>query len=108
MSLNMTDVLKKELQFLHYFVKLNDSEKRSIVKNLTKSQTKAISQILLNAIKGSFKIDKSKLKDLKRYKISLYKVADKKTSLQQKRNLISRRIHQITVVLKEGLKWIIK
>ena len=104
----MTDILKRESQFLHYFIKLTDSEKRSIAKHLTKSQTIAISQILLNAIKGSFKIDKSKLSELKRYKTSLYIIADKKTSLQQKRNLISRRIHQITVVLKEGLKWIPK
>lgn len=104
----MTHVLKKEAQFLNYFIKLGDSEKRVIAKHLTKSQIAAISQILLNGIKGSFKIDKSNLPELKRYRVSLYTIADKKTSLQQKRNLISRRIRQVAVVLKEGLKWIPK
>ena len=104
----MINRLKKEAQFLHYFIKLTDSEKRTIAKHLTNSQVTAISQILFNAIKGSFKIHKSNLLELKRYRTSLYNIADKKTPLQQKRNLILRRIRQITVILKEGLKWIPK
>ena len=104
----MNSVLKKESPFLRYFVKLSESEKRAISKHLTKSQTTAISQILFNAIKGSFKIDKSKLLELKRCRTTLYIIADKKTPLQQKRKLISRRIRQITLVLIEGLKWIPK
>lgn len=102
----MTDVLKKEAPFLQYFVKLNDKERRDIAKHMTKSQTIAISQIVYNAIKGSFKIDKSKLSELKKYRTALYNIAEKKTSFQQKRNIISRRIQQVTAILKEGLKWI--
>ena len=102
----MTDVLKKEALFLHYFVKLSNIEKRAIAKYMTKSQTTAISKIVYNAIKGSFSIDKSKLSELKRYRTALYNIADKKTSLKQKRNIISRRIGQVTAILKEGLKWI--
>lgn len=104
----MTQILKKEAPFLHYFIKLGDADKRNIAKHLTKSQITAISQVLLNGIKGSFKIDKISLPELKRYKVSLYAIADKKTALKRKQNLISRRIHQVTVVLKEGLKWIPK
>lgn len=102
----MTDVLKKEAPFLQYFVKLSDSEKKSISKHLTKSQTSAISQILFNAIKGTFQLNKSQISELKRYRTSLYTIADKKTSLQLKRNLVSRRIRQVTLILKAGLKWI--
>lgn len=104
----MTDLLKKEAPFLRYFVQLTDAEKKSVAKHLTKSQLTAISQILYNAIKGRFKIVKSALPELKRNRTSLYKIAEKKTSLGQKKSLISRRIRQVTLVLNEGLKWIPK
>lgn len=104
----MTDILKKEAQFLFYFIKLTDNEKKAIAKHLTKSQVLAISQIILNGIKGSFKIANSDLPELKRFRTSLYNISEKKTSIQQKRNLIARRIRQVTVILKEGLKWIPK
>jgi len=101
----MTDLLKKEAPFLRYFVQLSDNEKKSIAKHFTKSQLAAISQILFNAIKGTFKIDKSILPELKRYRTSLYNIAEKKTTLEKKKRLISRRIRQVTTILKEGLKW---
>lgn len=105
----MMDILKKEAQFLHYFIKLADSEKVTIAKHLTNSQITAISQILFNAIKGSFKIAKSNLLEWKRYRTSPYNNADKKTPFQQKRNLIARkRIRKVIAVFKEGLKWIPK
>lgn len=102
----MTDGLKKETLFLHYFVKLSDKEKKSAAKQLTKSQTTAISQVIYNAIKGTFKIDKAKLSEIKRHRTALYNIADKKTPFVQKRNIISRWIHPVVVILKEGLKWI--
>lgn len=100
------DILKKEVDFLRYFIKLNESEKKDIAKHLTRSQTTAISQILLNGIKGSFKITKSKINVLRKHKSALYKIAEKHMSLQKKRILISKRIEQVSTILKEGIKWI--
>ena len=102
----MMDLLKRQVDFIRYLVKLNESERKEIAKHLTTSQAKAISQIVFNCIKGSFKIKKSKLEDLKKHKLSLYKIADKKISLKEKRTLISKRIQQITIILKEAVKWI--
>lgn len=104
----MTDTLKKESAFLRYFISLKDSEKRQIAKHFTKTQTLAISQIVLNAIKGTFKIQKNDLPDLKRFRLDLYEIADKKTALQRKRSLVGKRIKQVTLILNEGLKWIPK
>ena len=100
----MDGELKKETLFLRYFIKLSNSEKKEIVKNLTKSQINAISAIIYNAIKNTFKIKTSDLDELKKYRSSLYAIVNKKTALKRKRSLISRRIKQVEIILNEGLK----
>ena len=97
---------KRQILFLHYLVKLNDKERKSVIRNLTKEQVIAISWMILNAIKKTFEIKSSDLDDLKKYRSSLYLIANKSTSLKRKQNLIARRLKQVTIILNAGLKWI--
>jgi hypothetical protein len=88
----MTELFQKEAVFYRYFITLSDSEKRQIAKNFTKTQTLGISQIILNAIQGTFKIRKDDLPELKRFRLDLYEIADRKSALQRKRVLIAKRV----------------
>jgi len=102
----MNEVIKKEALFLHYFAKASDKDKRIITRSLTKSQIQAISGIIYNAIKNRFEIKTSDLDELRKYRSSLYLVANKTTPLKRKASLIARRLKQVSVILTSALKWI--
>ena len=102
----MDNIIKQQSLFLHYLVKLSNGDKKAVIKNLTKAQCSAISSVIYNAIKKTFEIKSTDLNELKKYRSSLYLIADKKTSLKRKQALIARRLKQVTIILKAALKWI--
>lgn len=102
----MKDILKKEALFLHYIVTLKEKDIKSILKTSNRSQINAISGIVFNVIRKTLELKPSVVKELKPYKKSLYLIADKKTSLNRKRNLIARRVKQILLILNSAIKWI--
>ena len=102
----MNTAVKKEKLFLHYLVTLNDSERKLMLKSLTKSQVYVICGIVFNVLHKSFTLKKGEINVLRRFKKSLYNIVDKKLSFQRKKQLIVRRSKEIGFILKIVLRMI--
>ena len=102
----MKELLSKEGLFLHYLVSLKDSDKKNVLKHLTKSQISVISGVIFNAIKQVFDIKRKDVQLLKRFNVSWNKLVNKSTKLSIKQAIISKRYREVCIILRASLKWI--
>lgn len=102
----MKNLLKKEGLFLHYLIKLSDSDKKRVLKNLTPSQVTALSGIIFNGVRKSFPLSKSDLKVLKKYNSSWRIIVRKNSGYKRKKSELVKRVREVSIILRAALKWI--
>ena len=98
--------MRKEALFLHYVMRLSESERKYILRHLTKPQCRAVAGIIFNGLKKTFPIKLSDVKKIKKYKTTLYLIVNKNTNFEEKTKLLAQRAVQVAVILKAALKWI--
>ena len=84
----MSAVVKRALPLLKVLVDATPKLKKAIIKHAPTDLVTAISEIVLNLIKGVIKLTASQKKRLSRYKKELLALAKKKVSLGKKRKIL--------------------
>jgi hypothetical protein len=81
--------LKQHRYFLNLLAKSSPSQKRALLRSADKSQISSLCEICLNVLAGNIPI---KVKKFSKYKKTIRKIADKKTSLNTKKRLLVNQI----------------
>ena len=84
----MSAVVKRALPLLKVLVDATPKLKKAIIKHAPPDLVTAISEIVLNLIKGVIKLTAHQKKRLSRYKKELHGLAKKKVSLGKKRKIL--------------------
>ena len=84
----MSAVVKRALPLLKVLVDATPKLKKAIIKHAPTDLVKAISEIVLNLIKGVIKLTAHQKKRLSRYKKELLALAKKKVPLGKKRKIL--------------------
>ena len=84
----MSAVVKRALPLLKALVDATPKLKKAIIKHAPTDLVTAISEIVLNLIKGVIKLTAHQKKRLSRYKKELLALAKKKVSLGKKRKIL--------------------
>ena len=84
----MSAVVKRALPLLKVLVDATSKLKKAIIKHAPTDLVTAISEIVLNLIKGVIKLTAHQKKRLSRYKKELLALAKKKVSLGKKRKIL--------------------
>ena len=84
----MSAVVKRALPLLKVLVDATPKLKKAIIKHAPTDLVTAISEIVLNLIKGVIKLTAHQKKRLSRYKKELLALAKKKVSLGEKRKIL--------------------
>ena len=84
----MSAVVKRALPLLKVLVDATPKLKKAIIKHAPTDLVTAISEIVLNLIKGVIKLTPHQKKRLSRYKKELLALAKKKVSLGKKRKIL--------------------
>ena len=84
----MSAVVKRALPLLKVFVDATPKLKKAIIKHAPTDLVTAISEIVLNLIKGVIKLTSAQKKRLSRYKKELFALAKKKVPLGKKRKIL--------------------
>ena len=84
----MSAVVKRALPLLQVLVGATPKLKKAIIKHAPADLVTAISEIVLNLIKGVIKLTADQKKRLSRYKKELLALAKKKVSLGKKRKIL--------------------
>ena len=84
----MSAVVKRALPLLQVLVDATPKLKKAIIKHAPPDLVTAISEIVLNLIKGVIKFTAHQKKRLSRYKKELLALAKKKVSLGKKRKIL--------------------
>ena len=87
-SYKMSAVVKRALPLLKVLVDASPKLKKAIIKHAPTELVTAISEIVLNMIKGVIKLTARQKKRLSRYKKELLALAKKKVSLGKKRKIL--------------------
>ena len=88
LSCKMSAVVKRALSLLKVLVDATPKLKKAIIKHAPTDLVTAISEIVLNLIKGVIKLTAHQKKRLSRYKKELLALAKKKVSLGKKRKIL--------------------
>ena len=83
--------IKHHMGGLEYLKDLSPSEQKRFINGASSELLKAISELCLNLLKGSIKIDESDLKKLKRYKKQIILLSEKKHSTLKRRKFCSQK-----------------
>ena len=84
----MSAVVKRALPLLKVLVDATPKLKKAIIKHAPTDLVTAISEIVLNLIKGVIKLTAHQKKRLSRYKKELFALAKKKVPLGKKRKIL--------------------
>ena len=109
-SSNMSNCLKRNLLFLHFLNESGDKkQKNALLKNITRDQIRAFSEICNHLICGHCKMDKKDRIILRKKLNTLKKIASRKVSFRTKKSMINQRGGNvfkslIPVILKTILK----
>ena len=87
-QLQMSAVVKRALPLLQVLVDATPKLKKAIIKHAPTDLVTAISEIVLNLIKGVIKLTAHQKKRLSRYKKELLALAKKKVPLGKKRKIL--------------------
>ena len=87
-SYKMSSVVRRALPLLKVLVDATPKLKKAIIKHGPRELVIAISEIVLNLIKGVIKLTAQQKKRLSRYKKELLALARKKVSLGKKRKIL--------------------
>ena len=87
-SYKMSAIVRRALPLLKVLVDARPKLKKAIIKHAPTELVTAISEIVLNLIKGVIKLTAHQKKHLSRYKKELLALAKKKVSLGKKRKIL--------------------
>lgn len=82
------EIIKK---LTHSLANSTPHKRRTILKRVSNSELKSLCGLCLNVTRGKFPVDKNALKRLKRHRKTLETLADRRVSLQKKRDVINQK-----------------
>ena len=88
----MSTIVRRALPLLKVLVDASPKLKKAIIKHAPTDLVTAISEIVLNLIKGVIKLTAHQKKRLSRYKKELLALAKKKVSLGKKRKILVQKL----------------
>ena len=91
LSYKMSAIVRRALPLLKVLVDASPKLKKVIIKHAPTELVTAISEIVLNLIKGVIKLTAHQKKRLSRYKKELLALAKKKVSLGKKRKILAQK-----------------
>ena len=97
--------MSQNCQFTILFT-LDQKSVKLVIKKLTRSQVRVISGIIFNAVQNRLKLKRTDINRFKKFNSSWKQIVKKSTSLSKKRQLFAKRWKEITIIIKEALKWI--
>ena len=84
----MTDRLRRNVDFLRMLAKGNSTKRKRLLACAHKDLIQCISECALNVLKGNVKLSSVDLKRIKRHRKLVRTLAEKKTALKKKRELL--------------------
>ena len=100
----MNPNIRKEKHFLQFLAHSDSKQTKLIMKIMSKSQMTAICSIIYNALYETFTLKRSLVDNLRTYKKQLRQIVDKKVPLPTRKDLMVRRSHEISELLRTVLK----
>ena len=83
--------IQKHFGILEYLKDLSKKDQKNFIENASSEVLKTISEICLNLIKGTVKIPESDLKKLKKYKIQIVSLSQKRHSVKKRKNICNQK-----------------
>ena len=96
----MNSLIKNEKPFLKLIVSTTSSQQRALIKTSTKSQIKAIVQIVYNILKGNRDVSESYLKKLRQHKTIIRRFVSKPLSLENRIRIFLKSSQHILLLIK--------
>ena len=78
----------KNFPFLEYIRGLTKRERDNILKNSSKELQLTLCELALNTLNGNVNLDKKQINKLRPFKKQIYNLANKKTSIKKRKNII--------------------
>ena len=105
----MSRLLTSQRPFLELFLQARLSQRKVLLQTVSDVQTKAISEIVHNVLKGNVPVTTEQQRVLRKYRTLLYTVGDKKIALSQKRRVIisgANPIRDLLGIALEHIPWL--
>ena len=96
----INSLIKKEIPFLKLFVSTSLAQQKTLIKTISKSQIRAVVQIVYNILKGNRDLSERNKKKLRRHKTIIRRFVSKTLSHENRIRIFFKYLQDILLVIK--------
>ena len=102
----MVELIKQHQHFLRLFVQTTGTQRKGLLRTITKNQLRVLSQVTHNVIKANIKLGSSDKKSLKRYSHVVHILGNKRAGYRRKKDAIVDKQRLVQKLIQLALKYL--
>ena len=102
----MVELIKQQRHFLNLLVDTTVTQRKALLRTVTKKQLKVLAQIAYNILRFTIKLTSTEKSLLKRHRRFIYLLGNKKIGFQKKKEAIPGNLRTIYILVKIALVYL--